>query len=110
MLFKFTLTIYIFFIIIFAIIIFVLYCLEGNCNVHCSRIVPQPLASTQSATVYINIHSAAMVSVEEERVALLFACVNTFIQQKGARICECPQSTRALVQSKDERITILNDS
>ncbi len=51
-----------------------------------------------------------MVSVEEERVALLFACVNTFIQQKGARICECPQSTRALVQSKDERITSLNDS
>ncbi|KAA0705413.1 ELAV-like protein 3 Hu-antigen C [Triplophysa tibetana] len=70
----------------------------------------QPLASTQSATVYINIHSAAMVSVEEERVALLFACVNTFIQQKGARIYECPKSTRALVQSKDEGITILNDA
>lgn len=69
----------------------------------------QPLASTQSATVYINIHSAAMVSVEEERVALLFACVNTFIQQKGARIYECPKSTRVLIQSKDEGITILND-
>lgn len=42
----------------------------------------------QSASVYINIHSAAAACArEEERVALLFARVNTFIQRKrGSRL------------------------
>lgn len=39
----------------------------GNCGVHCSRSVLQPLAMTQSATVYINIHRAAIVSAREKR-------------------------------------------
>lgn len=54
-----------------------------------------PSATTQSATVYINIHSAAIASAreEEERVALLFARFNTFIQQKGALVHECLQSS-----------------
>lgn len=39
--------------------------------------------AAQSTSVYINIHSAAMACMrEEERVALLFARVNTFIQRK----------------------------
>lgn len=45
----------------------VFWLVAGNCNSHCSRRVLQPLATTQSATVYINIHSAAIASARETR-------------------------------------------
>lgn len=79
----------------------------GNCTSHCSRRVLQPLATTQSATVYINIHSAAIASAREKRRNGWLFCLVFSIRlfsKKALRLMNACRAHKSRRDRKDEEI------